>query len=88
MPQEGLLVLKKAMDNCEAHEMGAYVGGILAKLCDVNDLLRGGGDDGCHHHRNTRFHSIETPKVDIAEYVSRLAAQGTFPNICFILCLV
>ncbi len=87
VPQEGLLVMKKALDSRNVSEMGAYVGGILAKLCDVNDLLQG-GDDNRHHHRDTRFHSIETPKVDIANYVSRIAAQGMFSNICFILCLV
>ncbi len=87
VPQEGLIVMKKALDNRDVSEMGAYVGGILAKLCDVNDLLQG-GDDNRHHHRDTRFHSIETPKVDIADYITRIAAQGIFPNICFILCLV
>ncbi len=79
--------MKKALDGREVSEVGAYVGGILAKLCDVNDLLQG-GDDNRHHHRDTRFHSVESPKVGIANYVSRIAMQGRFPNICFILCLV
>ncbi len=79
--------MKKSLDGRGSGEVGAYVGGILAKLCDVNDLLQG-GDDNRHHHRDTRFHSVESPKVSIADYVSRIARRGLFPNICFILCLV
>lgn len=82
MNKEELLALDRALDDRGRSEVYGFVGHVLRKLCDANDILQLG-----FHRRETSFHAVEAPPLGICEYIERIAKHVQYPSICFMISL-
>ncbi|CAM9327000.1 unnamed protein product [Choristocarpus tenellus] len=75
--------LQEKLESRDRSELAKYVGGILQKLANTNQLFHGGKPK-----KDSPFHSASMPSVSVADYVERVAKHVSCPNICLILTLV